>query len=72
MVTPIDAVRSGMGFDEAGHWHRARLAWAAADRAQRDEDDPAAPVRGIFYGLVISAALWAGIFAGVKALFTHF
>lgn len=71
MVTPIDAVRSGMGFDAAGHWHRARIAWVAPDRPHGD-DDRAAPVRGIFYGLVISAALWVGIFAGVRALFKLF
>lgn len=71
MVTPIDAVHSGMGFDTTGHWHEARIAWLNT-RPRESDDERSAPVRGIFYGLVLSGVLWVGIIAGVRAIIHHF
>ena len=67
MVTPVDAVRGGMGFDEAGQWHRARPRLIRATRRYGDED-PLAPVRGAIYGLVGGAILWIGLIIVAKAL----
>ncbi|HLJ77872.1 MAG TPA: hypothetical protein VKT75_10700 [Acidobacteriaceae bacterium] len=65
MLIPIDAVRSGMGFDQAGRWHNARPAYIPA---RRREDDPIDPARGAILGLLVSSALWVGIVAAVRAL----
>lgn len=67
MLIPIDAVRSGMGFDGAGRWHEARTSYIPA---RRSEDDPMNTARGIVNGLLVSGALWAGLIAAVRAL-TH-
>lgn len=69
MVTPIDAVRYGMGFDEAGCWHEASPRFTPARRKFGDED-PLAPARGIVYGALASALLWVGIAAAARALFS--
>jgi hypothetical protein len=66
MLVPIDAVRSGMGFDAAGRWHRARAGYIPA---RRREGDPLDPARGIVTGLLLSGAMWVGIIAAVRALF---
>jgi hypothetical protein len=60
MVAPVDAVRSGMGFDEAGHWHRAKPRLVRASRKFGDAD-PLAPARGTICGVVTGAALWVGL-----------
>ncbi len=65
MLIPIDAVRSGMGFDQAGRWHNARPAYIPAIRR---DDDPMDPARGAILGLLVSSALWVGIVAAVRAL----
>ena len=67
MLIPVDVVRSGMGFDEAGHWHRAKPRLVRASR-RFGEADPLAPVRGILYGLVAGAVLWIGLIFLAKAL----
>jgi hypothetical protein len=59
MVTPIDAVRNGMGFDEAGIWHEAKVLRMPAPRR---DDDPLAPARGAIYGLLASSVLWLLVF----------
>lgn len=69
MLIPIDAVRSGMGFDQAGRWHRARAGYLPA---RRRSGDPLDPARGAILGLVISGALWIGIVAGVRVLIHFF
>lgn len=65
MLIPIDAVRSGMGFDQAGRWHNAR---AGDIPARRRDDDPMDPARGAILGLVASGAMWIGIIAAARAL----
>jgi hypothetical protein len=65
MVTPVEAVRNGMGFDEAGRWHEAKVLHMPA--ARRD-DDPLAPARGVIYGLLASSALWALLLLAVHIL----
>lgn len=70
MVIPVDAVRSGMGFDAAGHWHRAKPRLVRASRTGRDAD-PLAPARGVIYRLVAGIVLWIGIVFAVKALLRH-
>jgi hypothetical protein len=62
MTTPIDAVRNGMGFDQAGRWHRAKVIHMPAPRR---DDDPLAPARGAIYGLLASAVLWAFVLLAV-------
>ncbi|HTV82030.1 MAG TPA: hypothetical protein VME18_05225 [Acidobacteriaceae bacterium] len=57
MVTPVDAVRGGMGFDEAGRWHQAKPRLVCASRRYGDAD-PLAAARGAICGLVAGAALW--------------
>lgn len=71
MVTPIDAVHSGMGLDAAGRWHKAPVAYLPA-RSHAGSEDPASPVRGIFYGLLFSALLWIALIATARALFRLF
>jgi hypothetical protein len=65
MVTPIEAVRNGMGFDEAGRWHQHKV---VSMPAPRREDDPLSTARGVIYGLLISGALWLLLFIGVRTL----
>jgi hypothetical protein len=67
MVTPIDVVRSGMGFDQAGRWHEARASFQPASR-RAGEEDPIAPARGAIFGLLISGAGWIGVIAAVKTV----
>lgn len=67
MVTPVDAVRSGMGFDAAGHWHRARPRLVLASRKYGDAD-ALASARGAIYGILAGAALWIGLFFTARAL----
>lgn len=69
MLVPIDAVRSGMGFDAAGRWHKAKAGYIPA---RRRYDDPLNPARGIVAGLLVSGAMWVGIIAGVRALMQLF
>jgi hypothetical protein len=66
MVVPIEAVRRGMGFDEAGRWHEARARYMPA---RKDADDPIATARGVMVGLLISTFLWTAIVVVVRALF---
>jgi hypothetical protein len=66
MVIPIEAVRRGMGFDEAGQWHEARARYVPA---RNHVDDPMSTARGMMLGLLISASLWIGLVAIVRALF---
>ncbi len=67
MVTPVDAVRSGMGFDAAGHWHRARQRLVVVTRKYGD-GDPLAPVRGAMNGFVAGAIFWIALICIAKAL----
>lgn len=58
MVTPIDAITTGMGFDEAGRWHDARtFRFMPAPR----HDDRIAPARGAIYGILSGGILWIGL-----------
>ena len=65
MVTPIDAVRAGMGFDTAGRWHEARTAYFPARRGA-DDAELTSPARGALYGLLMSGVLWIGILAALR------
>ncbi|HTX40219.1 MAG TPA: hypothetical protein VMD25_00220 [Acidobacteriaceae bacterium] len=67
MVTPIDAVRCGMGFDERGHWHQARPRFIPAPRQSTDQN-PLAPAHGLVWGAVAGGVLWIGIIAAVRVL----
>jgi len=67
MVIPIDAVRSGMGFDAAGHWHKARAGFMPA-RLREGDEDPLAFARSAMYGLLIGAALWIGLIVALTGL----
>ncbi|MGB9145567.1 MAG: hypothetical protein WCC14_07085 [Acidobacteriaceae bacterium] len=67
MVTPIDAVRCGMGFDTRGHWHEARPRFIPAPRESRNED-PLALSRGLLWGLLGGGMLWIGIIAAARVL----
>jgi hypothetical protein len=64
MATPLDAVRNGMGFDEAGVWHEAKVLHMPARR--RSDDDPIAPARGAIYGLLASGVLWFLLFLAIR------
>lgn len=67
MVTPIEAIRGGMGFDAAGHWHEAKtVRWPA--RRWSTAEDPGVPARGAILGIVLGGILWVGLIAGVRAL----
>lgn len=70
MVAPVDAVRSGMGFDQAGHWHRAKPRLVRVS-GKCSAADPLAPVRGAIYGFVCGVILWIGLIFAVKALLRH-
>ncbi|MGC2618124.1 MAG: hypothetical protein WA414_03730 [Acidobacteriaceae bacterium] len=59
MVTPIDAITTGMGFDEAGRWHDART--FRFRPAPRQDDDLMAPARGAIYGILGGGILWFGL-----------
>jgi hypothetical protein len=59
MATPIDAIRNGMGFDEAGHWHEAKVLQMPS---RRRNGDPLAPARGAILGLLAGSALWLLLF----------
>lgn len=65
MLIPIDAVRSGMGFDAAGRWHQANARYIPAPRR---DNDPLDPARGIVNGLLVSGAMWLGLIAAVRGL----
>lgn len=65
MMPPIDAVRNGMGFDEAGRWHQAKVLYMPASRR---DDDPLAPARGALYGCLLSGVLWVVLFVAAHFL----
>lgn len=67
MVTPIEAIRGGMGFDAAGRWHEARTIRWAAGRWNSSENE-GSPARGAVLGVVLGGLLWVGLIAGVRAL----
>jgi hypothetical protein len=67
MVAPVDAVRSGMGFDEAGHWHQAKPRLVRASRKYGDAD-PLAPSRGAIYGVVAGTVFWVALIFAARAL----
>jgi hypothetical protein len=67
MVTPIDAVSYGIGFDEAGSWHEPR---PAVMPARIRDEDPLNASRGLLLGLAISGALWTGIIVAGHTLLT--
>ena len=67
MVTPVDAVRSGMGFDAAGHWHSARPRLVVMSRRYGDAD-PLAPMRGAIFGILAGTALWLALILGVSVV----
>jgi hypothetical protein len=67
MVTPVDAVRGGMGFDQAGHWHRAKPRLVLVSRKYADAD-PLAPACGAIYGMLGGALLWIALIFAAKAL----
>lgn len=67
MVTPVDAVRSGMGFDASGHWHRPKPRLVRVSRKYGDAD-PLAASRGAIYGVIAGAALWVVLIFVAKAL----
>lgn len=63
MMPPIEAVRNGMGFDQAGRWHRAKVLYMPP---RRRDDDPIAPARGAIYGLLASGVLWMLLVLAVR------
>jgi hypothetical protein len=67
MVTPIDAVRSGMGFDPSGRWHEAKAPYLPAHRRASDID-PNATARGAALGILIGGVMWVGILVALRAL----
>jgi hypothetical protein len=67
MVTPIEAVRSGMGFDPSARWHQAKVSYFPARRTQ-DREDPIAPARGAIFGLLISGVMWVGLIVVARYL----
>lgn len=67
MVTPIEAIRGGMGFDAAGRWHEARTIRWSAGRWNSPENE-GSPARGAVLGVVLGGLLWVGLIAGVRAL----
>jgi len=69
MVIPIDAVQYGAGFDERGRWHEARTGLLAAER---QDDDPMNPARGIIWGLLLSGILWLGLIGAARAIIGFF
>jgi len=69
MVTPIDAIATGMGFDKSGRWHEARTRFMPA---LRRDDDLMAPARGAIYGLLGSAIMWFGVIVVARMLISLF
>ncbi|HEX4006212.1 MAG TPA: hypothetical protein VHX60_08560 [Acidobacteriaceae bacterium] len=59
MMTPVEAVRAGMGFDQAARWHEAKVSFFPARRSKGE--DPIAPARGAIFGLLLSAGMWVGL-----------
>jgi hypothetical protein len=66
MAVPIEAVRTGMGFDEAGRWHQANVRYMPA---RRTAGDPLTTARGLIWGLLASSVLWVSIFLVARVLF---
>jgi hypothetical protein len=64
-MPPLEAIRTGMGFDEAGRWHEAKILYMPP---RRRDGDPLAPARGAIYGLLASGALWTLILLSVHIL----
>jgi hypothetical protein len=64
-MTPLEAIRSGVGFDEAGRWHKPKVLYMPA---RRRDDDPLAPARGAIYGLLASGVLWMILLLAVRIL----
>lgn len=71
MVTPINVIRSGMGFDQTGHWHEARASFQPASH-RAGEEDPIAPARGAIFGLLISGAAWFAVIATIRTVSSLF
>jgi len=71
-MTPVDAVRCGMGFDRAGRWHRAKPWLVSVNSRKNGYEDPLAPVRGLAWGVLGGLALWAGLIAAGVAVLTFF
>lgn len=69
MVTPIDAITTGMGFDETGRWHEARTRFMSAPRPN---DDLMAPARGAIYGLLGGGFLWFGFIVVARFMISLF
>jgi hypothetical protein len=65
MMSPTEAIRNGVGFDEVGRWHHPKVLYMSA---RRRDDDPLAPARGAIYGLLASGALWLGLILAVHFL----
>jgi hypothetical protein len=65
MVTPIDAIATGMGFDKAGRWHEGRTRFMSASKP---DDDLIAPARGAMYGVLGGGLLWFGLFVVARIL----
>ena len=68
MAVPLEAVRTGMGFDEAGRWHEANIRYMPP---RREADDPLTTARGVIFGLLSSCALWLGIILVARLLFAY-
>jgi hypothetical protein len=66
MAVPIEAVRTGMGFDKAGRWHQANVRYMPV---RRTADDPLTTARGLVWGVLASSVLWASIFVVARVLF---
>jgi hypothetical protein len=71
MVSPIDAIRYGAGFDETGRWHEANVRFVPA-KPKYGEGDPVAASRGLLVGLFVSGVMWVGLFMAGSAVFRLF
>ena len=69
-ITPIDAVRCGMGFDQAGRWHRAEPRLVSTNSRKYGDENPLAPMQGLIWGVLGGLALWAGLIAAGCAVLT--
>lgn len=69
MMTPIDAIATGMGFDETGRWHEARIGFMPAPRP---DDDLMAPARGAICGLLGGGVLWFGLIIVARFMISIF
>jgi hypothetical protein len=69
MVIEIDAIRYGAGFDAAGHWHMPKADFVA-DEEKEKAAEVIAPARGAMCGFLVSAVMWVGLIAAVRAVLT--